>query len=269
MADYVELTFPYEGVAQVTLCDPGRQNNICWQTAGELADALEKARADGARVAVLASSLEGHWFEHAWLTDLTDGFEGKPVTGEGPDWFRTMGELNKTDLVTIAAISGDTSGGGCEFGWACDLRVAEEQVLFSQPEVLIGVGTGIGGTSRLLRLIGRTATAEMVLDGCQMTAQRIYDLGGINRVVNKGEALDHCLNWAKRMAGYPEDALVMMKRMLTQSEDLFLNDAIMNDQKIFQSQSNTEFSRANMRRIQAVYDSGVPIREAIKNEYGD
>ncbi len=55
--------------------------------------------------------------------------------------------------------------------------------------MVLGVGTGIGGTSRLVRLIGRTVTAEMVLDGCPMSAQRIYDLGGINHVVGAGEVL--------------------------------------------------------------------------------
>jgi len=266
MADYVELTWPHDGVALVTVTDPERQNNLCWQAVGELADTLGQARSEGARVTVVASGVEGHWLEHAWLTDLANAFEGKPQTGEGGGWFRTMDELHQQDVVTIAAVSGDTSGGGCELGWSCDLRVAEEQVFFSQPEVVLGVGTGIGGTSRLLRLIGRTVTAEMVLDGCQMSAQRLYELGGINHVVAKGEALAYCLEWARRMASYPPDALVMMKRMLNQSEDLFLQEAIVNDQKIFQSLSNSEFSRANMRRIQAIYDSGVKIREAVEGE---
>jgi enoyl-CoA hydratase/carnithine racemase len=266
MADYVELSTPHDGVALVTVTDPGRQNNLCWQAVGELADALAQARNDGARVTVLASGVEGHWLEHAWLTDLANAFEGKPQTGEGGGWFRCMDELHQQDVVSIAAVSGDTSGGGCELGWSCDLRVAEQQAFFSQPEVVLGVGTGIGGTSRLLRLIGRTVTAEMVLDGCHMSAQRLYDLGGINHVVGTGEALGYCLEWAKRMASYPPDALVMMKRMLSKSEDLFLQDAIVNDQTIFQSRSNSEFSRANMRRIQQVYDSGVKIREAVEQE---
>ena len=266
MAEYVELTRPYDGVALVTLTDPTRQNNLCWQAVDELADTLAEARTTGARVAVVASGVEGHWLEHAWLTDLADTFEGKPTTGHGGGFFRCLQELNETDVVTIAAVSGDTSGGGCELGWACDLRVAEAQVCFSQPEVLIGVGTGIGGTSRLVRLIGRTVTAEMVLDGCQMTAARLYELGGANRVVGRGEALDYCLSWARRMAAYLPDALTMMKRMLAQSEDVGLHDAVMKDQEIFQSLSNSEFSCANMRRIQSVYDSGVPIREASERE---
>jgi enoyl-CoA hydratase/carnithine racemase len=266
MAEFVALTRPYAGVALVTLTDPARQNNLCWQAVDELADALEEARTRGARVTVVASGLDGHWLEHAWLTDLADAFEGKPTTGQGGGFFRCLQELNQTDVVTIAAVSGDTSGGGCELGWACDLRVAEEQACFSQPEVLIGVGTGIGGTSRLVRLIGRTVTAEMVLDGCQMSAGRLYELGGVNRVVAAGAALDYCLAWAKRMAAYPPDALTMMKRMLTQSEDVGVHDAVMQDQEIFQSLSNSEFSRANMRRIQEVYDSGVPIREASERE---
>ncbi|MBH79968.1 MAG: hypothetical protein CMQ49_05605 [Gammaproteobacteria bacterium] len=266
MADYVELKRPHDGVAVVTLTDPERQNNLCWQAVDELADALEEARTTGARVSVVASGLDGHWLEHAWLTDLADAFEGKPTTGNGGGFFRCLQELNQTDVVSIAAVSGDTSGGGCELGWACDLRVAEEQAHFSQPEVLIGVGTGIGGTSRLVRLIGRTVTAEMVLDGCQMSASRLFDLGGVNRVVERGRAVDYCVAWAKRLAAYPPDALKMMKRMLTQSEDVGIHDAVMKDQEIFQSLSNSEFSRANMRRIQDVYDSGVSIREASERE---
>jgi enoyl-CoA hydratase/carnithine racemase len=266
MADYVELTRPYDGVALVTVTDPSRQNNLCWQAVDEMAAALAEARTSGTRVAVIASGVKGHWLEHAWLTDLADAFEGKPTTGQGGGFFHCLQELNQGDVVTIAAVSGDTSGGGCELGWACDLRVAEEQVFFSQPEVLLGVGTGIGGTSRLVRLIGRTVTAEMVLDGCQMSASRLYELGGVNKVVGPGEAVDYCLAWAKRMAAYPPDALIMMKRMLTQSEDVGVHDAVMKDQEIFQSLSNSEFSRANMRRIQSIYDSGVPIREASERE---
>ena len=266
MSNFVELEYPYDGVALITFTDPDRQNNLCWAGVDALAQALKEARESGTRVSVIASGLEGHWLEHAWLTDLANAFEGKPMTGQGAGFFECLQELNEKDVVTIAAVSGDTSGGGCELGWACDLRVAEEQAYFSQPEVLLGVGTGIGGTSRLLRLIGRTVTAEMVLDGGAMSASRLYQLGGVNKVVATGAAIEHAISWAKRMAAYHPDALVMMKRMLTHSEDLGLHEAVMKDQEVFQSLSNSEYSLSTMRRIQEIYNSGVPIREATENE---
>ena len=149
--------------------NPAIDNFGSWEAIGQLAAALVAAREGGARVSVLASAVPGHWFEHAWLTDLRPPLLGEPTTGEGGGLVPVPARAEPHLVVTIAAISGDTTGGGCELGWACDLRIAEEHVLFGQPEVGIGVGTGIGGTSRLRHLIGRTATAEMVLLGAPMT----------------------------------------------------------------------------------------------------
>lgn len=261
MPDYVTLETPREGVALVTMSNPSINNHGSWAGIGELADALGQARADGARVSVLASGVPGHWFEHAWLTDLIATFEGRPTTGDGGSWWRCLSELNKKNVVTIAAVSGDTSGGGCELGWACDLRIAEEQAQFGQPEVSIGVGTGIGGTSRLRHLIGRTATAEMVLMGSPMSAQRLYELGGINRVVPAGRAVEVSLQWASDLADKPPAALAGMKRMLTEGDDLPISDAVMNDQKIFQSFSGSPEALRTMRAVQDRFDAGASPRE--------
>ncbi|HEX9259201.1 MAG TPA: enoyl-CoA hydratase/isomerase family protein [Acidimicrobiales bacterium] len=263
MATYVTLETPREGVALITMTNPAIKNFGSWEAIGELADALVAAREHGARVSVLASGVPGHWFEHAWLTDLRNTFLGEPTTGEGLSWWRCLHELNQTHVVTLAAIAGDTTGGGCELGWACDLRVAEEQVLFGQPEVGIGVGTGIGGTSRLRHLIGRTATAEMVLLGAPMTARRVYELGGVNRVVPEGHALGVALEWAAIIAGHSAAAVAGMKRMLTEGDaKLSIADSVMNDQKIFQTFSGSPEALARMAAVQARFDSGETTRQA-------
>jgi enoyl-CoA hydratase/carnithine racemase len=127
--------------------------------------------------------------------------------------------------------------------------------------VRIGVGTGIGGTSRLVRLIGRTVAAEMVLDGGPVSARRIHALGGVNKVVPAGTALEASLAWAKRLAGHPADALAGMKRMLAQSEEHPLTEAIMNDQRIFQEFSGKPAAIARMEEVQAKFDAGAGIRK--------
>lgn len=264
MADYVTLERPREGVALVTMTNPTINNHGSWAGIGELAAALATAREDGARVSVLASGVAGHWYEHAWLQDLADAMEGKPTTGAGLAWYLALQEIGKTDVVTIAAISGDCSGGGAELGWCCDLRIAEEQVYFGQPEVQIGVTTGIGGTSRLARLIGRTATAEMVLLGHPMTAARIYQLGGINRVVTAGTSVATALEWATRIADLPPKSVAGLKQMLIANDDLTLTDALANEQRIFQSVASTAAAGALMREIQARFDAG----ESIRSVYG-
>ena len=153
------------------------------------------------------------------------------------------------------------SGGGCEIGWACDLRVAEEGVLFSQPEVRIGVGTGLGGTSRLVRIVGRTIAAEMVLDGLPLTAERLYEIGAVNRVVAKGKSVETAVEWAKRLAGHPPDALSGMKRMLNEAQEMTLQESVLNDQKIFQEFSGSLHAIRKMEEIQDKFDKGAGIRE--------
>lgn len=257
MGEFVTLSRPREGVALIMMTNPAIINFGSWKAIGELADALREARESGARVSVLASGVPGHWFQHAWLTDLVAAMEGRPTTGEGMAWFNCLHELNQTEVVTIAAVSGDTNGGGCELGWACDLRIAEEQVLFGQPEVGIGVGTGIGGTSRLRHLIGRTAVAEMVLLGQPLTARRVYELGGVNRVVPTGKSLEVALEWAGIMADRPAPALRGIKQMLTEGDNLIgIPDAVLNDQRIFQSFSGSPEAIALMKGIQARFDKG-------------
>jgi enoyl-CoA hydratase/carnithine racemase len=257
MSNNVVLEWPEPGVALVTVGDGGAANhNVTCATVSLLADALDQAQESGARVIVLASSVPGHWLEHAYLEDIRQLVMGNAATGDPAGWFRSLQALNRGKAVTIAAISGDTSGGGCELGWACDLRVAEAQARFSQPEVIIGVGTGIGGTSRLMRLIGRTVTAEMVLTGLPQTAQRLYELGGLNSIVGKGQALPAALAMARHIASLPPQSVAGMKQMLGEDEDLHQTAGIENDQKISQTLFANADSVANMARIQQRFDAG-------------
>ncbi len=264
MAKFIKLDEPREGVALVTMINPAINNHGSWVTIEELAATMKLARERGARVAVLASGVPGHWFEHAWLTDLADAMEGKPTTAQGIAWFNALSEIGKMPVVTIAAVSGDCSGGGAELGWTCDMRIAEEQALFGQPEVQIALTTGIGGTSRLARLIGRTAAAEMVMLGRPMTARRIYELGGVNEVVPAGKSVETALEWASTLAERPAKALAALKQILIDNDDLNLSDAMANEQKLFQSVAQTPEAIATMRRIQARFDRG----ESIRSVYG-
>lgn len=261
MAELVTLERPREGVALVTMTNPAIHNHGSWAGISELAAALKEAREGGARVSVLASGVAGHWYEHAWLTDLHAMFHGKPTSGDPMGWFHTLTELARVEVVAIAAISGSCSGGGAEIGWACDLRIAEEQATFGQPEVMIGVATGVGGTSRLMRLIGCTAAAEMVLDGAPLPARRIYELGGLNRVVPEGKALEVSLAWAERLAERPAGSLRALKQMLNDAENLHLGEALENKQKLFQGVAGSREGRKGMKRIQDRFDAGESLIE--------
>lgn len=256
MSHTIDVNWTGDHIAVVTFSDPARANQLCWAAVDALAEQLSRCRESGARVVILASGLAGHWLEHAWLRDLANGVDGLEQTGTGAGWFKALEELSHEDVISIAAISGSSSGGGAELGWACDLRIAETQASFSQPEINMGLTTGIGGSSRLARLAGRTTATEMVLTGRSMSAQRLYELGAINRLVPTGQALQVALELAQELAEKSPAASAGLKRILAKNDDTPLLEALRHEQEVFQSVVVTEGARAGMRNAQAAYDSG-------------
>jgi enoyl-CoA hydratase/carnithine racemase len=265
VSELIELEHPTQRVAVLTLNDPERCNRISWAAVDRLAERLAEVRDGGARVCVLASAVAGHWFEHACLRDLRGMVTGDAMSGSGVGWFLAQQELTSPQMISIAAISGDCSGGGAELGWACDLRVAEEAVRFSQPEILMDLSTGIGGTARLSHLIGRTATAEMVLDGSQVSARRMYELGGINRVVSAGQARTVAIEWAGRLATRSPMAVAALKQVLGAVETLPLDRALEREQELFQEVVRSPGGVAGIERVAARLDAGEGMRDVYRD----
>ena len=261
----IALERPAEGVAVVTWRHPELRNHGTFAGVDQLADVLVEAREGGARVCVIASDTPGHWLQHAWLPDLLGLFRGSETTGAGAGFFRAVAELSRPDLISIAAISGDANGGGAELGWACDLRVAEEQVAIGQPEIQIGLTTGLGGTVRLARLVGRTAAAEMIFDGRPLGARRLHTLGAINRVVETGRATEASIEWARHIAAQSPAALATMKQVLDEGAAMPLAEALAHEQTHFQQVARTEAAQQRMDHVQARFEAG----ETIRAVYGE
>jgi enoyl-CoA hydratase/carnithine racemase len=251
----VRLAHPGEGVALVTVSGPP-PCAATFSLVEALAARLAQAREGGARVTVVASDVPGHWIGHASLRDLLAMFRGQPTSGDGASFFRAVHELAATDVVTIAAVSGDCAGGGAELAWACDLRVAAATARFSQPEVPIGVTTGLGGASRLARLVGCSMTAEMVLDGGPVAASRLHALGVVHRVVDAARCTDGAVAWALRLASRPAAALAAQKRALRESLERPLAEALVEEQRRFQENAHPDAALSGMARVQARYDAG-------------
>jgi enoyl-CoA hydratase/carnithine racemase len=253
----VSTDWPLENVACISFCDRDRRNQICWAAIDELGEQLRLARERGARVVVLASALEDHWFEHAWLQDLIDGVEGAEQSGSGRGWLCVLKELAHESVISIAAISGNCSGGGAEIGWACDLRIAEEQSFFSQPEIAMGLTTGIGGSCRLARLAGRGVATEMVLTGEPVSAARLYQLGAVTRLVERGQALSASLKLAEALTKKSSDALAGLKKVLAVSDNEPLASALKNEQKVFQAIVSSKEALSGMKQVQKQYGLGI------------
>lgn len=261
MSHTVRIDQPDAAITVVTFTDAARRNQLCWAAVDEMAARLRSAREAGARIVVLASGLEGHWLEHAWLGDLLAGVRGEEQTGTGTGWFAVQEELVHPDVVSIAAIAGDCSGGGAELGWACDLRIAERQARFSQPEVQLGLTTGIGGCSRLSRLAGIALATDMVMTGAPVSAERLHAAGAVSRLVGMGEALPSALALATDLAAKSPAALAGLKRILAEGASQPLGEALRLEQAVFQTVVAGASAQAAMADAQARYDAGATVAD--------
>ena len=99
----------------------------------------------------------------------------------------------------IAAVEGYALAGGFESVLACDLVVAARNAQFGLPEVKRGLAAAAGGLMRLPRLIPQRIAMEAALTGDMMGAERLYQYGLINTLVEPGEALEEAKNLARRI----------------------------------------------------------------------
>ena len=140
----------------------------------------------------------------------------------GPEEARAINEAFRRALdavagiprAVIAAITGYALGGGCELACACDLRVAAHDAHLGQPEVLLGVIPGAGGTQRLTRLIGPARAKDLVLTGRQVDADEALRIGLVDRVVPAEEVFLRAVELAAALAEGAVLAQGMAKRAI-------------------------------------------------------
>ena len=112
----------------------------------------------------------------------------------------------------IAAVTGYALGGGCELALCADLRIAGQRAKLGQPEVLLGVIPGLGGSQRLPRLIGPSRAKDLILTGRYVSADEALSLGLVNRVVDDAAVYDEAAALAAQLAAGAPLALAAAKR---------------------------------------------------------
>jgi enoyl-CoA hydratase/3-hydroxyacyl-CoA dehydrogenase len=144
------------------------------------------------------------------FTRMESDAEGRALIDSGHALLRSM---ERSRVVTIAAVNSLAFGGGCELAMACDLRVAAESATFGQPEIGLGIIPGFGGTQRLPRLVGEAKALELNLTGDPIDAYEALRVGLVNHVVPDHELLDTALSLARQLAGQPPLAVESIKRV--------------------------------------------------------
>lgn len=152
----------------------------------------------------------------------------------GPDEANTIGRqfhatLNAVAALpafTIAAISGYALGGGCELAMACDYRIASSKAVFGQPEILLGIIPGGGGTQRLPRLVGSSRAKELMITGRQVKSDEALRIGLADEVVEPDQLMARAHELAQSIAGGAAQASRIIKRVVDAGMNTTLDNAL-------------------------------------------
>ena len=151
----------------------------------------------------------------------------------GDLFLRALGAIADIPRATIAAVSGVALGGGCELALACDFRIASTRARFAQPEILLGIIPGGGGTQRLPRLIGPSRAKDMIFSGRQVGAEEALRIGLVDEVVEPDALHDRAVARAAELAGGAVLAQGLAKRAIDRGLDITLGGGLDLEQQLF------------------------------------
>ena len=189
MSEEVVLYEASDGVATITINRPSKYNALNTEVRAALSGFFKKAEEDDSiRVIVLTGAGEKAFAAGADISQFPgrDGKEVRPAAKEGQDLSVYIESMSKP---VIAAVNGFALGGGCELAMSCDIRYASANARFGQPEILLGIIPGYGGTVRLPRLVGLGIAKELVYTGDQIKADEALRVGLVNKVFDSVEDL--------------------------------------------------------------------------------
>jgi enoyl-CoA hydratase/carnithine racemase len=134
--------------------------------------------------------------------------------------------IARIPMPTVAAITGYALGAGCELSLACDFRVAADNAKLGQPEVLLGLIPGAGGTQRLSRLIGPARAKDMIFTGRFVTAQEALTIGLVDEVVPPEEVYAAARRRVERYVGGPAYAIRAAKEAIDRGLEVDLETGL-------------------------------------------
>ncbi len=126
----------------------------------------------------------------------------------------------------IAAVNGYALGGGCELALSADLRFAAEDAVFGQPEVLLGIIPGAGGTQRLTRLVGPAKAKDLIFTGRFVKADEALRIGLVDRVVPAEKVLEEAVAYAAQFSGGAALAIRAAKECIDRGSETDLDTGL-------------------------------------------
>jgi 2-(1,2-epoxy-1,2-dihydrophenyl)acetyl-CoA isomerase len=224
MAD-IEVTRD-DGVATVTINRPQRKNAVTSDMWAQLAETFRSIAADSEVRCVVITGAGGEFCSGADLSARSAS--GKPV--HQLTAMRMVNDaalsLHRMPQPTIAKVRGVAVGAGCNLALGCDLVVASETARFSEIFAKRGLSLDFGGSWLLPRRVGMHRAKELALFGDIISSVEAREIGLVNRVLPDGELDAFVDGWARRLAAGPPIALALTKRMLNNSLNVTMEEAL-------------------------------------------
>jgi enoyl-CoA hydratase len=238
------LVETHENVGLIRLNRPKALNALCDALIRELGRALDGFEADDAIGAVVITGNDKAFAAGADIKEMAglgymDVYLGDFITN---GWER----VTTCRKPIIAAVAGFALGGGCEVAMMCDTIIAADTAKFGQPEILLGVIPGSGGTQRLTRFVGKAKAMDMILSGRNMDAAEAERSGLVSRVVPAEKLLEEALGVAKRIASLSRPAVMIAKEAVNRAYETTLAEGVRFERRVFHSLFATEDQKEGM-----------------------
>ena len=248
--DYQNIIFEEkEGVGLIMLNRPQARNALnsaLLEELGHVLDAVEKS--ETIKVLVITGVGEKAFAAGADISEMATmpAIEGRMFSAKG---MKSISKLSTIPKPTIAAVNGFALGGGCEVVLACDIRIASTKAKFGQPEVNLGVTPGFGGSQRLPRIVGEGIAKELLFTGDMIGANRAYEIGLVNRVVEPEALLDTAWEMARKIASKGQVAVRLTKQGVNAGLNMDLERGLQYETELF----GLSFSTADQKEGMAAF----------------
>jgi len=221
--EFIELTVA-DGVATILLARPP-VNALNFQMQAEIKQAAEEC---GQRDDVRAVVMYGGEKAFAAGADIKEmaGLTSAEMVERGAAIEESFSSVANIAKPVVAAITGYALGGGCELALCADIRIAADNVRMGQPEILLGIIPGGGGTQRLPRLVGPSVAKDLIYTGRIVDAQEALAIGLVNKLVPANEVYSTALAWAKQFANGPKVALAVAKEAIDRGIETSLEEGL-------------------------------------------
>lgn len=237
--DLVEYTV--EGSVALIRLDRPPVNALNTALIADIDESIDRASDAAVRAVVITGSR--HFAAGADIGRFVDAFESdsEPMASGLASTIRRFEQMAKP---TIAAISGYALGGGLELALGADFRYMADDAKVGQPEILLGIIPGAGGTQRLPRLVGYQKAKELNMSGRHVGAGEALEIGLVDKVVPPGELVSTALEDAARWAEGPTLGYAAAKRAMGDGWGRPIDEALAVEREVF----NEVFKTADARR---------------------